>query len=139
MIVSKFSASQAQYNAQDNSRRVASAHDISFFLSFFLDMHLRGCSKHVALRGCFIFIQQLIPDGNINAKQCPTAVQIADIGSFASSTFWILTEQLLGDKHVGGQSSVLFLCPCICSSIQVSSFGLDGLCALCSYRYVVNL
>jgi len=36
-------------------------------------MHLRGRSKHIALRVCFI--QKLIQDGLINVKQCPNAVQ----------------------------------------------------------------
>ena len=54
--------------SQDNSRCVASLHN----------MHFRGHSTSVVLRVCFI--QQLIQDGIINAKQCPTAAQIADIG-----------------------------------------------------------
>ena len=72
---------------------VASAHN----------MHLRGCSKHVVLLVCFI--QQLIQDGIINAKQCPTAAQIADIGTKALPRvpFKSFTDQLLGDKHVGGK------------------------------------
>jgi len=41
-------------------------------------MHLRGRSKHIALRVCFI--QKLIQDGLINVKQCSTAAQTADIG-----------------------------------------------------------
>jgi len=67
------------------------------------NMHLRGCSKHVALRVCFI--QQLIQDGIINAKQCPTAAQIADIRTKAllQVPFESLTDQLLGDKHIGGR------------------------------------
>jgi hypothetical protein len=67
------------------------------------NMHLRGRSKHVALRVCFI--QQLIQDGIINAKQCPTAAQIADIGTKALPRvpFESFTDQLLGDKHVGGK------------------------------------
>jgi len=56
----------------------------------------------VALRVCFI--QQLIQDGIINAKQCPTAAQIADIGTKALPRvpFESFTDQLLGDKHIGG-------------------------------------
>jgi len=38
------------------------------------NVHLRGRSKQVAPRVCFI--QELIQDEIINAKQCPTAVQI---------------------------------------------------------------
>ena len=66
-------------------------------------MHLRGRSKHVALRVCFI--QQLIQDGIINAKQCPTAAQIADIGTKALPRvpFESFIDQLLGDKHIGGK------------------------------------
>jgi len=47
----------------------------------------------------------LIQDGIINAKQCPTAAQIADIGSKALPRvpFESFTDQLLGDKHVGGK------------------------------------
>jgi len=44
-------------------------------------MHLRGCSKHIALQVCFI--QKLIQDRLINVKQCPTAAQTADIGTKA--------------------------------------------------------
>jgi len=67
------------------------------------NMHLRGRSKHVALRVCFI--QQFIQDGIINAKQCPTAAQTADIGTKALPRvpFESFTDQLLGDKHVGGK------------------------------------
>jgi len=65
------------------------------------NMHLRGRNKHIDLRVCFI--QKLIQDGLINVKQCPTAAQIADIGTKALSLvpFKTLTDQLLGDKHVG--------------------------------------
>ena len=65
------------------------------------NMHLRGRSKHIALRVCFI--QKLIQDGLINVKQCPTAVQTADIGTKALPRvpFENFTDQLLGDKHVG--------------------------------------
>ena len=45
------------------------------------NMRLRGRSKHIALRVCFI--QKLIQDGLINVKQCPSAVQTADIGTKA--------------------------------------------------------
>jgi len=64
-------------------------------------MHLRGRSKHIALRVCFI--QKLIQDGLINVKQCPTAAQTADIGTKALPRvpFENFTDQLLGDKHVG--------------------------------------
>jgi len=47
---------------KDNTGRIALANN----------MHLRGCSKHVALRVCFI--QKLFQDGILNVKQCPTAV-----------------------------------------------------------------
>jgi len=79
--------------SQDNSGCVASAHN----------MHLRGRSKHVALRVCFI--QQLIQDGIISAKQCPTAVQIPDIGTKALPRvpFESFTDQLLSDRHVGSK------------------------------------
>jgi len=65
------------------------------------NMHLRGRSKHIALRVCFI--QKLIQDGIINCKQCPTAAQTADIGTKALPCvpFENFTDQLLGDKHVG--------------------------------------
>ena len=65
------------------------------------DMHLRGRSKHIALRVCFI--QKLIQDGIINCKQCPTAAQTADIGTKALPRvpFENFTDQLLGDNHVG--------------------------------------
>jgi len=67
------------------------------------NMHLRGRSKHVALRVCFI--QQFIQDGIINAKQCPTAAQTADIGikALPQVPFESFTDQLLGDKHIGGK------------------------------------
>ena len=45
------------------------------------NMLLRGRSKHIAVRVCFI--QKLIQDGIINCKQCPTAAQTADIGTKA--------------------------------------------------------
>ena len=79
--------------SQDNSRCVASAYT----------MHFRGHSASVVLRVCFI--QQLIQDGIISAKQCPTAVQIPDIGTKALPRvpFESFTDQLLGDKHVGGK------------------------------------
>jgi len=64
------------------------------------NMHLRGRSKHIALRVCFI--QKLIQDGLINVKQCPSAVQTADTGTDALPRvpFENFTDQLLGDKHV---------------------------------------
>ena len=67
------------------------------------NMHVRGHSKHVALRVCFI--QQLIQDGIVNAKQCPDAAQIADIVTKALPRvpFESFTDQLLGDKHIGGK------------------------------------
>ena len=39
------------------------------------------------------------------AKQCPTAAQIAEIGTKALPRvpFESFTDQLLGDKHVGGK------------------------------------
>ena len=48
------------------------------------------------------FIQKLIQNGLINVKQCPTAAQIADIGTKALPRvpFETFTDQLLGDKHV---------------------------------------
>jgi len=66
-------------------------------------MHLRGRSKHIALRVCFI--QPLIQDGIINAKQCPAAAQIAEIGTKALHRvpFKSFTDQLFSDKHVGGK------------------------------------
>ena len=77
--------------SQDNSSCVASAHT----------MHFRGYSKSVVLHVCFI--QQLVQDGIIIAKQCPTAVQIADIGTALPRVpFKSFSDQLLGDKHVGG-------------------------------------
>ena len=64
-------------------------------------MHLRGRSKHITLRVCFI--QKLIQDGLINVEQCPTAAQTADIGPQALPRVPLenFTDQLLGDKHVG--------------------------------------
>ena len=63
-------------------------------------MNFRGHSTSVVLRVCFI--QQLIQDGIIIAKQCPTAVQIADIGTALPRVpFKSFSDQLLGDKHVG--------------------------------------
>ena len=64
-------------------------------------MHLRGRSKHIALRVCFI--QKLIQDGILNVMQCHNAVQTADIGTKALPCvpFENFTDQLLGDKHVG--------------------------------------
>jgi len=64
-------------------------------------MHLRGRSKHITLRVCFI--QKLIQDGLINVKQCPTAAQTTDIGTQALPRVPLenFTDQLLGDKHVG--------------------------------------
>jgi len=116
-----------------------------------IDMHLRGCSKHVALH--VYFIQQLIHDRIINAKQCPTAAQIAAIGTKALPRvpFESFTDQLLGDKHVDGKrfsfglscarvsaeafklfllvSMVVVLCPlvlcricCIIAYVSLSSF-----------------
>jgi len=65
------------------------------------NMHLRGRFKHIALRVCFI--HKLIQNGLINVKQCPTALQTADIGTKAwpRIPFENFTDQLLGDKHVG--------------------------------------
>jgi len=79
---------------QDNTGCIASANN----------MHLRGRSKHVALRVCFI--QQLIQDGIISAKQCPTATQIADIGTKALPRvpFESFTDQLLVDKQIACKS-----------------------------------
>jgi len=79
--------------SQDNSGCVASAHNV----------HFRGHSKHVALRVCFI--EQLIQDGIISANQCPTTLQIPDIGTKALSRepFESLTDQLLSDRHVGSK------------------------------------
>ena len=63
-------------------------------------MHFRGRSTSVVLRVCFI--QQLIQDGIIIAKQCPTAVQIADIGTALPRVpFKSFSNQLLGDNYVG--------------------------------------
>jgi len=64
-------------------------------------MHFRGCSKHIALRVCFI--KKLIQDGILNVKQCPTAVQTADIRTKALPRvpFENFADQLLGNKHVG--------------------------------------
>jgi len=66
-------------------------------------MHLLGRSRQVVPRVCFI--QKLIQDRIINAKQSPTAAQIADIGTKALPRvpFEPFTDQLLGDKHVGGK------------------------------------
>jgi len=63
-------------------------------------MHLRGCSKHITVRVCFI--QKLTQDGLINVKQCPTAAQPADIGTKAlpRGPFEKTTDQPF-DKHVG--------------------------------------
>ena len=74
---------------QDNSGCVASAHN----------MHLLGRSKQVVPR------QELIQDGIISAKQCPTAVGIPDIRTKALSRepFEFLTDQLLSDRHVGSK------------------------------------
>jgi len=49
------------------------------------------------------FIQNLIQNGLINVKQCPTAAQTADIGTKALPRvlFENFTDQLLGNKHVG--------------------------------------
>jgi len=70
-------------------------------------MHLRGCSKHIALRVCFI--QYLILDGLINVKQWPITAQIADIGNLnkrtASYTNANFTDQIFGDKHVATKDS----------------------------------
>ena len=68
-------------------------------------MHLRGRSKHIALRVCFI--QKLIQDGLINVKQCPTAAQTADIGTKALPRvpFEIFTNQLLGNKLLATNDS----------------------------------
>ena len=65
------------------------------------NMHLRGRSKYIALRVCFI--QKLIQDGLINVKQCPTAAQIANIGTKAllRVPFETFPDQVLGDKYVG--------------------------------------
>ena len=61
------------------------------------------CGHSNALRFCLI--QQLIRDGIIIAKQCPTAVQIPDSGIIAlprvpSKSF---SHQLLSDRHVGSK------------------------------------
>jgi len=68
-------------------------------------MHVRERSKHVTL--CVCFIQQLIQYGIINAKQCPTAAQLADIETKGFSRWRVpfesFTDQLLGDKHIGGK------------------------------------
>jgi len=68
-------------------------------------MHLRGRRKYITLRVLrqVCFIQNLIQDGLINVKQCPTAAQTADIGTKALPCvlFENFTDQLLGDKHVG--------------------------------------
>ena len=78
---------------QDNTGCIALANN----------MHLLGRNKHVALRVCFI--HQLIQDGIINAKQCLTAAQIADIGTKALPRvpFESFTDQLMGDKHIGSK------------------------------------
>ena len=63
-------------------------------------MHFRGHSKHIALRVCFI--QKLIQDGILNVKQCPNAVQTADIRQRLCLAYLLnFTDHLLGDKHVG--------------------------------------
>ena len=63
--------------------------------------HFRERSKHIALRVCFV--QKLIQDGILNVKQCPRAVQTADIVTKALPCvpFENFTDQVLGDKHVG--------------------------------------
>ena len=50
-----------------------------------------------------LYSEKLIQDGLINVRQCPTAAQIADIGTKALPLvpFETFTDQLLGDKHVG--------------------------------------
>ena len=66
-------------------------------------MHLLGRSKQVVPRVCFI--QELIQDGIISAKQCPTAVRIPDIGTKALPRvpFESFADQLLSDRHVGSK------------------------------------
>jgi len=59
--------------SKDNSGFLASAHNT---------VHLLGRNKQVAPRVCFI--QKLIQDGIISAQQCPTAVQIPDMGTKAA-------------------------------------------------------
>jgi len=80
-----------QLQCQDNSGCVASAHN----------MHLLGRNKQVVPRVCFI--QKLIQDGIISTQQCPTTVQIPDIGTKALPRvpFESFTDQLLSDRHVG--------------------------------------
>jgi len=75
--------------------------DITGCIALANTMHLRGRSKHIALRVCFI--QKLIQDGIIPCKQCLTAAQTADIGPKALPRvpFENFTDQLLGDNHVG--------------------------------------
>ena len=48
-------------------------------------------------------VSELIQDGIINAKQCPTAAQIADIGTEALPRvpFGPFINHLLGHKHDG--------------------------------------
>jgi len=79
--------------SQDNSGCVTSVRNV----------HLRGRSKHVAL--CVCFIQQLIQDGIIRAKQCHTTVQIPDFGTKALPRvpFESFTDQLVSDRHVGSK------------------------------------
>jgi len=84
---------QLTSSSQDNSGCVTSLHHV----------HSRGRSQQVALR--VWFIQQLIQDGIISAKQCPTAVQILDFGTNALPRvpFESFTDQLLIDRHVGSK------------------------------------
>jgi len=66
------------------------------------NMHLRGRTKHIALRVCFI--QKLIQDGILNVKKCLNMLQTADkrTKDLPRIPFGNFTDQLLGDKHVGG-------------------------------------
>mmetsp|Transcript_25430 Transcript_25430/g.37345 ORF Transcript_25430/g.37345 Transcript_25430/m.37345 type:complete len:90 (+) Transcript_25430:314-583(+) len=84
-------------------------------------MHFRGRSNHIALRVCFI--QKLIQDGILNVKQCPTAVQTADIGTKAMPRvpFENFTDQFLGDKHVGDKW--FFIRPFLSHVCRPSSFS----------------
>jgi len=66
-------------------------------------MHLLGRSKQVVPGVCFI--QQLSQDGIISAQQCPTAVQIPDIGTktLPRVSFKSFTDQLSSVRHVGSK------------------------------------
>jgi len=54
---------------------------------------------------------EFIQDGSMIFKQCPTAVQIAKIGTKALLRVPLenFTDQLLGDKHVGDKRFILRL------------------------------